>query len=83
MIRNDEIPDKSAKNNPFPLENNVLDIPTDIVLDVVDVVGNLDIARHFRVLLLRVLLCDADSNFKKISQSDNVIARVYIKLMKI
>ena len=46
MIRNDEIPDKSAKNNPFPLENNVLDIPTDIVLDVVDVVGNLDIARH-------------------------------------
>jgi hypothetical protein len=72
MIRNDEIPDKSAKNNPFPLENNVLDIPTDIVLDVVDVVGNLDIARHFRVLLLRVLLCDADSNFKKISQSDNV-----------
>jgi|Laugrefbdmm110sn_1035136.scaffolds.fasta_scaffold21312_1 hypothetical protein len=83
MIRNDEIPDKSAKNNPFPLENNVLDIPTDIVLDGVDVVGNLDIARHFRVLLLRVLLCDADSNFKKISQSDNVIAHVYIKLIKI
>ena len=66
MIRNDEIPDKSTKNNPFPLENNVLDIPTDIVFDVVDVVGNLDIARHFRVLLLRVLLCDADGNFKKI-----------------
>ena len=45
MIRNDEIPDKSTKNNPSPFENNVLDIPIDIVLDIVDIVCNLDIAR--------------------------------------
>jgi hypothetical protein len=45
MIGNDEIPDKSTKNNPSPFENNVLDIPIDIVLDIVDIVCNLDIAR--------------------------------------
>jgi hypothetical protein len=44
MIRNDEIPDKSTKNNPSPFENNVFDIPIDIVLDIVDIVCNLDIA---------------------------------------
>jgi hypothetical protein len=44
MLGNNGIPNKSAENNSSPLENDVFDIPGNIVLDIIDIVRDLDIA---------------------------------------
>ena len=44
MFGNDGISDKSSENNPLPLKNDIFDIPCNIALDVIDVIGYLDSA---------------------------------------
>ena len=46
MLGNDGISNKSAENNTIPLENDVFDTPTDIMLDIIDIVRDFDSAGH-------------------------------------
>jgi hypothetical protein len=44
MFGNNGISDKSSENNSLPLKNDIFDIPCNIALDVIDVIGDLDSA---------------------------------------
>ena len=51
MLRDYVISNKTAINDPLTVENNIFNIRENIIFNVIEIVGNLDIVGHIRDFL--------------------------------